>query len=114
VQKRLSRQRAAPARLAFALAFRMATPVVVDPATSITQIAGPASAAAGRRSPRSHAQKQGELLLTWEHLSSRPSSDALATVEAEHRQHAVVELAIGDLNAKRSRTARRASLPPKP
>ena len=42
--------------------------------------------------------KQGELLPTWElypFVTNR--SDAIATVEAEHRQHAVVELAIRDL-----------------
>jgi hypothetical protein len=41
---------------------------------------------------------QGELLPTWERypfVTNR--SDALATVEAEHRQHAVVELCIRDL-----------------
>jgi hypothetical protein len=41
---------------------------------------------------------QGELLPSWEHYpfaTNRP--DGLATVEREHRQHAVVELAIRDL-----------------
>ena len=42
--------------------------------------------------------RQGQLLPTWElfpFLTNR--SDALTLVEAEHRQHAVVELAIRDL-----------------
>jgi hypothetical protein len=42
--------------------------------------------------------RQGELLPTWElfpFVTNR--SDALVTVEAEHRQHAVVELCIRDL-----------------
>lgn len=42
--------------------------------------------------------RQGQLLPTWElfpFLTNR--TDDLATVEAEHRQHAVVELAIRDL-----------------
>lgn len=42
--------------------------------------------------------RQGELLPSWElypFVTNR--TDALATVEAEHRQHAVVELAIRDL-----------------
>ena len=42
--------------------------------------------------------KQGELLPSWEHFPFATNrSDALALVEAEHRQHAVVELAIRDL-----------------
>jgi hypothetical protein len=42
--------------------------------------------------------KQGELLPTWEHYPFASNrTDALAIVEAEHRQHAVVELAIRDL-----------------
>jgi hypothetical protein len=42
--------------------------------------------------------KQGELLPTWEHFPFATNrSDALQVVEAEHRQHAVVELAIRDL-----------------
>jgi hypothetical protein len=41
---------------------------------------------------------QGELLPSWEHFPFATNrSDALAIVEAEHRQHAVVELAIRDL-----------------
>jgi hypothetical protein len=42
--------------------------------------------------------QQGELLPSWQHYpfaTNRP--DDLSTVEAEHRQHAVVELAIRDL-----------------
>jgi len=42
--------------------------------------------------------KQGELLPSWEHFAFATNrSDALKVVEAEHRQHAVVELAIRDL-----------------
>jgi len=42
--------------------------------------------------------KQGELLPSWEHFAFATNrSDALQLVEAEHRQHAVVELAIRDL-----------------
>jgi len=42
--------------------------------------------------------RQGELLPTWEHFPFATNrTDALALVEAEHRQHAVVELAIRDL-----------------
>ena len=41
---------------------------------------------------------QGELLPTWEHYPFATNrTDALCLVEAEHRQHAVVELAIRDL-----------------
>ncbi len=42
--------------------------------------------------------QQGELLPTWElYPFATNRSDAIAVVEAEHRQHAVVELAIRDL-----------------
>jgi hypothetical protein len=42
--------------------------------------------------------RQGQLLPTWEHFPFATNrTDALAVVEAEHRQHAVVELAIRDL-----------------
>jgi hypothetical protein len=42
--------------------------------------------------------KQGELLPSWEHFPFATNrSDTLKVVEAEHRQHAVVELAIRDL-----------------
>ena len=42
--------------------------------------------------------RQGELLPSWEHFPFATNrSDPLAVVEAEHRQHAVVELAIRDL-----------------
>jgi Transposase DDE domain group 1 len=42
--------------------------------------------------------QQGELLPSWEHFAFATNrSDPLALVEAEHRQHAVVELAIRDL-----------------
>jgi hypothetical protein len=41
---------------------------------------------------------QGQLFLTWQpHALITNRTDALAVVEAEHRQHAVVELAIRDL-----------------
>ena len=41
---------------------------------------------------------QGEMLPSWEHYPFATNrTDALATVESEHRQHAVVELAIRDL-----------------
>lgn len=69
------------------------------PKTSIAQIAE-ARIGAFRmivRRVRTLSQ-QGELLPSWEHYAfatNRP--DALATVESEHRQHAVVELAIRDL-----------------
>src|SRR3954470_23548639 len=42
--------------------------------------------------------RQGELLPSWEHYAFAASrTDTLRLVEAEHRQHAVVELAIRDL-----------------
>ncbi len=42
--------------------------------------------------------KQGELLPSWEYFPFATNrSDTLALVEAEHRQHAVVELAVRDL-----------------
>jgi hypothetical protein len=42
--------------------------------------------------------RQGELLPSWEHFPFATNrTDALAIVEAEHRQHAVVELCIRDL-----------------
>jgi hypothetical protein len=42
--------------------------------------------------------RQGELLPTWQHYPFATNrTDPLAVVEAEHRQHAVVELAIRDL-----------------
>jgi hypothetical protein len=53
------------------------------------------------RPPRPHLDRQGELLPTWElvpFITNR--TDALTTVEAEHRQHAVVELAIRDLKGQ--------------
>src|SRR4051794_29203182 len=51
--------------------------------------------------------RQGQLLPSWElfpFLTNRV--DSLRSVEAEHRQHAVVELAIRELKTKRSRTSR--------
>ena len=53
---------------------------------------------AAGRPPRPHLDRQGQLLPTWElypFLTNR--TDALEVVEAEHRQHAVVELVIRDL-----------------
>jgi len=42
--------------------------------------------------------EQGELFPTWQHFPFATNrTDAIATVEAEHRQHAVVELVIRDL-----------------
>ena len=42
--------------------------------------------------------RQGELLPSWEHFAFVTNrSEPLSVVEAEHRQHAVVELAIRDL-----------------
>lgn len=69
------------------------------PPTSIAQIAE--TTLGGRRLVvrRVHTlDRQGQLLPTWElfpFVTNR--TDALQTVEAEHRQHAVVELAIRDL-----------------
>ena len=69
------------------------------PATSIAQIAE--TTLGDRRLVVRRVRtldKQGELLPTWElypFVTNR--SDTLALVEAEHRQHAVVELAIRDL-----------------
>jgi hypothetical protein len=69
------------------------------PATSIAQIAE--STLGDRRLIVRRVRtldQQGELLPSWEHfpfLTNR--TEALAVVEAEHRQHAVVELAIRDL-----------------
>lgn len=40
---------------------------------------------------------QGDLLPSWEHYPSPSTIDALHVVEAEHRKHAVFELAISDL-----------------
>ncbi len=69
------------------------------PPTSIAQIAE-TSFRGGRLVVRRvrTLDRQGELLPTWElypFLTNR--TDALAVVESEHRQHAVVELAIRDL-----------------
>src|SRR5215218_2876493 len=69
------------------------------PDTSIAQIAE--TTLGGRRLVVRRVRtldRQGQLLATWElfpFITNR--TDALATVEAEHRQHAVVELAIRDL-----------------
>src|SRR5215211_938585 len=69
------------------------------PDTSIAQIAE--TTLAGRRLVVRRVRtldRQGQLLPTWEvfpFVTNR--SDELTTVEAEHRQHAVVELAIRDL-----------------
>jgi hypothetical protein len=69
------------------------------PPTSIAQIAE--TTLGGRRLVVRRVRTlnaQGELLLSWElfpFITNR--SDPLAVVEAEHRQHAVIELAIRDL-----------------
>jgi hypothetical protein len=69
------------------------------PPTSIAQIAE--TTLAGRRLVVRRVRtldRQGELLPTWELFPFATNrTDELATVEAEHRQHAVVELAIRDL-----------------
>jgi hypothetical protein len=69
------------------------------PPTSIAQIAE--STLNGRRLVVRRVRtldRQGELLPSWEHYAFATNrTDALAIVEAEHRQHAVVELAIRDL-----------------
>jgi len=69
------------------------------PPTSIAQIAD--TTLGGRRLVVRRVRtldRQGELLPSWELFPFATNrTDALATVEAEHRQHAVVELAIRDL-----------------
>ena len=69
------------------------------PPTSIAQIAE--TTLAGRRLIIRRVRtldQQGELLPTWELFPFATNrTDPLAIVEAEHRQHAVVELAIRDL-----------------
>jgi hypothetical protein len=69
------------------------------PPTSIAQIAE--STLNGRRLVVRRVRtldRQGELLPSWEHYAFVTNrTDALSLVEAEHRQHAVVELAIRDL-----------------
>jgi hypothetical protein len=69
------------------------------PPTSIAQIAE--TTLGGRRLVVRRVRtldRQGELLPTWELFPFATNrTDALATVEAEHRQHAVVELCIRDL-----------------
>jgi hypothetical protein len=69
------------------------------PATSVAQIAE--TTLGNRRLVVRRVRtlnKQGELLPSWEHFPFATNrSDALTIVEAEHRQHAVVELAIRDL-----------------
>jgi hypothetical protein len=69
------------------------------PATSVAQIAE--TTLGNRRLVVRRVRtlnKQGELLPSWKHFPFATNrSDALAIVEAEHRQHAVVELAIRDL-----------------
>jgi hypothetical protein len=69
------------------------------PPTSIAQIAE--TTLSGRRLIVRRVRtldRQGELLPTWELFPFATNrTDPLATVEAEHRQHAVVELAIRDL-----------------
>jgi Transposase DDE domain group 1 len=69
------------------------------PTTSIAQIAE--STLNGRRLVIRRVRtldRQGELLPSWEHYAFATNrTDTLSVVEAEHRQHAVVELAIRDL-----------------
>jgi hypothetical protein len=69
------------------------------PPTSIAQIAE--TTLGGRRLVVRRVRtldRQGELLPSWELFPFATNrTDALAVVEAEHRQHAVVELAIRDL-----------------
>jgi len=69
------------------------------PPTSIAQIAE--TTLNGRRLVVRRVRtldRQGELLPSWElYPFATNRTDALATVEAEHRQHAVVELCIRDL-----------------
>ena len=70
-----------------------------DPPTSIAQIAE--TTLAGRRLVVRRVRtldRQGELLPSWELFPFATNrTDELAVVEAEHRQHAVVELCIRDL-----------------
>jgi hypothetical protein len=70
-----------------------------DPETSIAQIAD--TTLNGRRLGVRRVRtldRRGELLPTWELFALVTNrTDELATVEAEHRRHAVVELAIRDL-----------------
>jgi hypothetical protein len=70
-----------------------------SPPTSIAQIAE--TTLGGRRLIVRRVRtlgRQGELLPSWElYPFATNRTDPLATVEAEHRQHAVVELAIRDL-----------------
>jgi|tagenome__1003787_1003787.scaffolds.fasta_scaffold20795559_1 hypothetical protein len=69
------------------------------PPTSIAQIAE--TTLNGRRLVVRRVRtlgRQGELLPSWEHYAFATNrTDTLRLVEAEHRQHAVVELAIRDL-----------------
>jgi hypothetical protein len=69
------------------------------PPTSIAQIAE--TTLSGRRLVVRRVRtldRQGQLLPSWEHYAFATNrTDALSLVEAEHRQHAVVELAIRDL-----------------
>jgi hypothetical protein len=69
------------------------------PPTSIAQIAE--TTLGGRRLVVRRVRtldRQGELLPSWELFPFATNrTDTLATVEAEHRQHAIVELAIRDL-----------------
>jgi hypothetical protein len=59
---------------------------------------------------------QGELFPDWQHYPFASNrSEEIAVVEAEHRQHAVVELVIRDLKRHRhSRTSPPASFTPTP
>jgi hypothetical protein len=67
------------------------------------------------RQLRRRATFKAQLFRTWPHHALTSNcSDALDVVEAEHRAHAVVELAIGDVKTKRSRTSPPASSRPTP
>ena len=58
---------------------------------------------------------QAELFPDWRHFAFVTNrTEAIAVVEAEHRQHAVVELVIRDLKDRRWRTSRQATFTPTP
>ena len=55
---------------------------------------------------------QAQLFDTWQHFAFVTNrSEPIELVEAEHREHAVVELSIRDLKARRSRTSPPGSSP---
>jgi hypothetical protein len=58
----------------------------------------PRAAAGSSFAASAPSDRQGQLLPSWEHYAFATNrTDTLALVESEHRQHAVVELAIRDL-----------------